>query len=143
MVIIVFMDLITPTKQYRSTHNLVFSCQYHIIFCPKYRRKVLISGVDTRLKELLVEKQSDYGYELIEMEIMPEHVHLLLSIDPQVGLLSVIGKIKGYTAHVLRKEFPWLKSRLPCLWTRSKFVSTVGAVSLDVVKSYIDNQKGK
>jgi putative transposase len=77
------------------------------------------------------------------MEIMPEHVHLLLSIDPQVGVLSVIGKIKGYTAHVLRKEFPWLKSRLPCLWTRSKFVSTVGAVSLDVVKSYIDNQKGK
>lgn len=99
--------------------------------------------MDTRLKELLKEKQSEYGYELIETEVMPDHVHLLLSIDPRVGVLSAIGKIKGYSANVLRKEFPWLRSRLPCLWTRSKFISTVGAVSLDVVKSYIEDQKGK
>lgn len=137
------MKIITPNKKYHSSHSVVYSCQYHIIFCPKYRRKVLIEGVDTRLKELLKEKQSEYGYELIETEVMPDHVHLLLSIDPRVGVLSVIGKIKGYSANVLRKEFPWLRSRLPCLWTRSKFISTVGAVSLDVVKSYIEDQKGK
>jgi putative transposase len=103
----------------------------------------LIDGVDVRLKELLIEKELEYGYEVIEMEIMPEHVHILLDINPQIGVVSVIGKIKGYTAHTLRKEFPWLKKRIPCLWTRSKFISTVGAVSLDVVKQYIEDQKGK
>ena len=137
------MQVNNPNKKYQSSHSIVFSCQYHVIFCPKYRRKVLVEGVDTRLKELLVEKQTEYGYELIEAEVMPDHVHLLLSVDPRVGVLSVIAKIKGYSANVLRKEFPWLRSRLPCLWTRSKFISTVGAVSLDVVKSYIEDQKGK
>ena len=137
------MELTNSNKKYKSIHSIVYSCQYHIIFCPKYRRKVLVNGVDKRLKELLVEKQEDYGYEVIEMEIMPEHVHLLLDVNPQVGVVSVIAKIKGHTAHTLRKEFPWLRSRLPSLWTRSKFISTVGAVSLDVVKRYIEEQKGK
>ncbi len=137
------MEITNSTKEYKSSHSIVYSCQYHIIFCPKYRRKVLIDGVDVRLKELLIEKELEYGYEVIEVEIMPEHVHLLLDINPQIGVVSVIGKIKGYTAHTLRKEFPWLKKRIPCLWTRSKFISTVGAVSLDVVKQYIEDQKGK
>jgi putative transposase len=95
------------------------------------------------MKELLIEKQSEHGYSLIESEIMPDHVHLLLDVNPQMGILSVVAKIKGYTAHMLRKEFPSLRSRLPCLWTRSKFVSTVGAVSIGAVKAYIENQKGK
>jgi len=103
----------------------------------------LVDGVDIRLKELLLEKQEEYGYEVLEMEIMPDHVHLLLDINPQIGVITVIAQIKGYTAHMLRKEFLWLKSRLPCLWTRSKFVSTVGAVSLEVVKKYIEDQKNK
>ena len=137
------MEIKTPNKKYHSSHSFVYSCQYHVIFCPKYRRNVLVSGVDTRLKELIQEKQFEYGYEVLEMEIMPDHVHLLLDVNPQIGVVNIIGKIKGYTAHVLRKEFPWLKKRLPCLWTRSKFISTVGAVSLDVVKTYIENQKGK
>jgi putative transposase len=137
------MEISNPTKKYHSSHSLVYSCQYHVIFCPKYRRKVLVEGIDSRMKELLLEEQSEYGYALIESEIMPDHVHLLLDVNPQVGVLSVVAKIKGYTAHMLRKEFPSLKSRLPCLWTRSKFVSTVGAVSIDTVKAYIENQKGK
>jgi len=79
----------------------------------------------------------------MEMEIMPDHVHLLLDIDPRVGVKQVIAKIKGYTSHELRQEFPWLKKRLPTLWTRSKFISTVGAVTLEVVQQYIVNQKGE
>lgn len=137
------MEILNSDKKYRSSHSIVYSCQYHVIFCPKYRRKVLVDGVDIRLKELLIEKEEEYGYTVLEMEIMPEHVHLLLDVNPQIGIVSVIAKIKGYTAHILRKEFPWLKSRIPCLWTRSKFVSTVGAVSLDIVKQYIEDQKGK
>lgn len=121
----------------------MYSCQYHVIFCPKYRRSVLTDGIDIRLKELIVEKQKEYGYTLIELEVMPDHVHLLLDANPQIGIVSIIAKIKGYTSSTLRKEFPILKRRLPCLWTRSKFVSTVGAVSLDIVKQYIIDQKGK
>ena len=79
----------------------------------------------------------------MEMEVMPDHVHLLLDIDPRVGVNQVIAKIKGYTSHELRQEFPWRKKRLPTLWTRSKFISTVGAVTLEVVQQYIVNQKGE
>lgn len=103
----------------------------------------MVDGVDVRLKELISEKQTEYGYEVLDMEVMPDHVHLLLSVNPQIGIIKVIGQIKGFTARTLRKEFAWLKSRLPCMWTRSKFVSTVGAVTLDVVRKYIEDQKGK
>ena len=137
------MEIINPDKKYKSTHSLVYSCQYHIVFCPKYRRKVLTNGIDQRLKELIIRKQKEYDYSVLEIEIMPDHVHLLLDVNPQIGVVQVISKIKGFTAHTLRKEFPILKSRLPCLWTRSKFISTVGAVSLETVKQYILDQKGK
>jgi len=136
------MKLLNPTKSYKVSHHWVYSCQYHVIFCPKYRRSVLVDGIDERLKELVTEKQSDYGYEILDMEVMPDHVHLLLDVNPQIGISSVVAKIKGYTARTLRKEFPQLKSRLPSLWTRSKFVSTVGTVTLEVVKKYIEDQKG-
>ena len=136
------MELAQLSKKYKTSHHWVYSCQYHVIFCPKYRRKVLIDGVDTRLKELLLEKQKDYGYEVLEVEVMPDHVHLLLDVNPQIGIAKVVAQIKGYTASQLRKEFPWLKSRIPSLWTRSKFVSTVGAITLAVVKKYIEDQKG-
>ena len=128
-------------KEYVHEHSLVHSCQYHIVFCPKYRRSVLVNGVDERLKELVFEKQEAYGYKVIEIEVMPDHVHLLLSINPVLAPSDVIGKIKGYTAHQLREELTWLKSRLPSLWTRSKFISTCGAVSIEIVKKYIEDQK--
>jgi len=94
------------------------------------------------MKELVLEKQTEYGYSIMGMEVMPDHVHLLLDVDPRIGVNSVVARIKGYTSHELRKEFPWLKKRLPTLWTRSKFISTVGAVTLEVVQQYIANQKG-
>jgi len=131
-----------PHKKYHRDHSIVYSCQYHIVFCPKYRRPVLEDGLSERLKECILEKQTEYGYTVLDMEVMPEHVHLLLSVDPRVGVNAVVGKIKGYTAHTLRKEFPWLKRRRPSLWTRSKFISSVGAVTLQVVQQYIATQKG-
>jgi putative transposase len=135
------MELRQTAKTYHSDHNIVYSCQYHVIFCPKYRRKVLIEAVAARMKELVLLKQAEYGYILMEMEVLPDHVHLLLDVDPREGINIVVGKIKGFTSHILREEFPWLKKRLPTLWTRSKFVSTVGAVALEVVKQYIKDQK--
>ena len=136
------MKLEQVNKPYHTDHSIVYSCQYHVIFCPKYRRPVLTEAVAARMKELVGQKQIEYGYAVMEMEVMPDRVHLLLDIDPRVGVNQVVAKIKGYTSHELREEFPWLKKRLPTLWTRSKFISTVGAVTLEVVQQYIVNQKG-
>src|SRR5262245_21740017 len=136
------MQLAQASKKYHTNHSIVYSCQYHVIFCPKYRRKVLSPPLDTRLKELILEKQEAYGYSVLGMEVMSDHVHLLLDVNPQIGIAKIVGQIKGYTAHTLREEFPWLKSRLPSLWTRSKFISSVGAVTLEVVQRYIESQKG-
>ncbi len=135
------MELAQSNKPYHSNHSIVYSCQYHVIFCPKYRRRVLNPPLDARLKELILEKQESYGYSVMGMDVMPDHVHLLLDVNPQIGIAKVVGQIKGYTAHMLRTEFPWLKKRLPSLWTRSKFVSSVGSVTLEVVQRYIETQK--
>ena len=75
------------------------------------------------------------------MEIMPDHVHLLMEVDSQFGVHKAVKQIKGYSSKVLRTEFSWLKSRLPTLWTNSYFVSTVGGTPLAVIKQYIENQK--
>jgi putative transposase len=130
-------------KIYKSEYNMVYSCQYHVIFCPKYRRKILTGDIEDRLKELIIEKQDEYGYTILEMEVMPDHIHLLIDVNPKIGVYKAICSIKGYTSNILRTEFRQLRSRLPTLWTRSKFISTVGSVSLDVVKKYIEEQKSK
>lgn len=137
------MIISETAKKYKTTSTIVYSCQYHVIFSTKYRRKVLTDDVQERLKQLVYEKQVDYGYELIEMETMSDHVHLLIDVNPKVGVYSVVGRIKGYLSNTLRNEFPFLKSRIPSLWTRSKFISSVGSVSLDVVKRYIEDQKNR
>lgn len=127
--------------KYKSNHNVVYSCKYHVVWCPKYRRPVLIDGVDERLKELIQEISERLNIEIIEMEVMPDHVHLLMEVDPQFGIHRAVKQIKGYSSRVLREEFPWLKSRLPSLWTNSYFVSTVGGAPLAEIKKYIENQK--
>ena len=85
--------------------------------------------------------QEEQNFYVIEMEVMPDHVHMLLDVDPTIGVNVVIARIKGKTAHILNKEFPELTRKLPTLWTRSKFIATVGSVSLEVVKKYIESQK--
>jgi putative transposase len=130
-----------PIKDYYSDENTVFSCQYHVIFTPKYRRKVLEQTIANRLSELLVDKQEFYNYRLIEHEVMIDHVYLLIEIPPSISVKQMIAKIKGSTSRMLKREFPSLNKRLPCLWTRSFFVSTVGAMTLDVVEKYIQDQK--
>ena len=79
--------------------------------------------------------------DIIEMEVMPDHVHLLMEVDPQYGVNKAVRHIKGVSSHALRTEFPTLKSRLPTLWTNSYFVSTVGGAPSAVIKQYIENQK--
>ncbi len=125
----------------KTNHNIVYSCKYHVVWCPKYRRSVLINGVDTRLKELIQDTCDKLRVDLIEMEVMPDHVHLLIEVDPQFGVHKAIKRIKGYSSRVLRQEYQWLRSRLPTLWTNSYFVASVGGAPLTIIKQYIENQK--
>ena len=132
------MDTLT-----RSNRNIVSHCHYHVVWCPKYRRKVLVNGIDTRLKVLLRENVEKWGQELVECEVMPDHVHLLVGCDPQFGIHRLVKFVKGATAHQLRQEYPTLKHKLPSLWTNSYYVSTTGGVTLETVKRYVESQKGK
>ena len=128
---------------YKSNQNVVYSCQYHVVWCPKYRRKVLVNGVDIRLKELIKSIATEIQVDIIEMEIMPDHVHILLEVDPQFGIHKAVKNIKGKTSRILRQEFPWLRSRIPTLWTNSYVCSTVGGAPRSIIKQYIENQKLK
>ena len=103
----------------RSNRNIVYNCHYHVVWCPKYRRKVLVNGIDKRLKVLLQENVEKWGQEWVECEVMPDHVHLLVGCDPQFGIHRLVKFVKGATAHQLRQEYPTLKHKLPSLWTNS------------------------
>lgn len=126
-----------------SNKDIVYICRYHVVFCPKYRRKVLMPPIDERLKVIVAEQIERWGQELIEMEVMPDHVHLLVGCDPQFGIHRLVKLLKGHSSHALREEFPALKRRLPSLWTNSYFVATTGGVTLETLKRYVQNQKGK
>lgn len=125
----------------RSNNNVTYSCHYHVVFCPKYRRPVLVGGVDERFKQVTLLVAEECGFTIEEMEVMPDHVHMLLEVDPQFGIHRAVKRIKGRTSRVLREEYPWLKSRIPTLWTNSYFVATVGGAPLSIVKQYIERQK--
>lgn len=126
---------------YKSNNNVVYSCKYHVVWCPKYRRSVLVNGVDKRLKRIILDTAKEYRAEVIELEVMPDHVHLLIEVDPQYGVHRMVRQLKGRSSRILRSEFPSLSTRLPTLGTNSYFVSTVGGSPLAVVKQYIENQK--
>jgi putative transposase len=126
---------------FKSNKNITYSCKYHVVFCPKYRRPVLVGGVDARLKEIIAEVFASTASGLIELEVMPDHVHILAEVDPQFGIHTLVKRVKGKSSFLLRSEFPWLRSRIPSLWTNSYFISTVGRAPLSVIKQYIEAQK--
>jgi len=125
----------------RSNNTVAYSCKYHVIFCPKYRRKVLTAEIAERLKSIVREVADETRCEVIELEVMPDHVHLLCEVDPQFGVHKFVKLVKGRSSRYLRQEFPVLKSRLPSLWTNSYAVLTVGDAPRSVIKQYIENQK--
>jgi len=132
---------VNMNERWKKSNTCVCNIGYHLIWCPKYRRSVLIDGVDIRLAALLKEKAADMNVTIVTMEIMPDHVHLFVKAEPTNPVHFIIGNFKGYSSRILRKEFPWLKSRLPSLWTRSYYAETVGHISENVVKKYIEEQK--
>jgi putative transposase len=90
---------------------------------------------------VIAEVAAEHNCPLIEMEIMPDHVHMLIEVDPQFGVHRAVKAIKGRTSRILRQEFKALRSRLPTLWTNSYFVATVGGAPLEIIKQYIESQK--
>ena len=128
--------------EYKSHRHIVYSCKYHLVWCPKYRRPVLVNGVDKRLKEIIRQTADEFQAAVIELEIKPEPVHLLCEADPQFGNHRLVRKLKGRTLRLLRQELPWLRSRLPTLWSHAYFLSTVGGAPGAMIKQYIEPQKG-
>jgi putative transposase len=111
------------------------------VFCPKYRRKVLTGEIAERLKAIIHEVAAELESEIMELETMPDHVHILCEVPPHHGIAKFVRFCKGRSSRLLRQEFPALKSRLPTLWTHSTFISTVGGAPLSLVKQYIQNQQ--
>lgn len=128
-------------NSFKSNRHVSYSCKYHVVFCPKYRRKVLVDGVDIRLKEIIYQVATELSCEVMELEVMPDHVHILCEVDPQFGVHKFVRRVKGRSSRLLRQEFPQLKSKLPTLWTNSYFVSTVGGAPMAILKQYIEAQK--
>jgi putative transposase len=119
----------------KTNRNIAYSCRYHVAFCPKYRRRVLVPPIDGRLKAFLL--------ETIEMEVMPDYVHLLVGCVTQFGIHRLVKYLKGISSRRLRQEFPGFKRKMPSLWTNSYFVVTTGGVTLETFKRYVEGQKNR
>ncbi len=126
-------------NQYRRKHTSVSLINYHFVFCPKRRKKVLINDVGKRLEEIIYQKAKDIECDVLALEIMPDHVHLFISCPPTLAPHQIMFRIKGASSRILRKEFPHLL-KLPSLWTRSYYCGTAGHVSSETIKKYIANQ---
>ena len=126
------------------THNRtsVALINYHVVFCPKYRRKLLVGEVKNRLESLVKEVSVENKWDILAMEVMPDHVHLFVSADTKTKPHMVVKRFKGRTSRFLREEFRDLR-KMPTLWTRSYFLSTAGNVSAATIKKYIAQQWDK
>lgn len=128
-------------KRWISSESTVTSLYYHLLWCPKYQREVLIDDVAIRLKELLFKKADMIDLDIVSYEIVPDCVHLLVRAKPVDSPHFLIQQLKGYTSHALREEFPSLKSRIPTLWTRNYYCCTVGLFSEIDINKFIESQK--
>ena len=125
--------------EYRHSRNQVYLINYHLIWCPKRRKPVLVDGVKKRLEQILKEVAEEKGVEILALEVRPDHLHLFVSAYPQLQIHRFVKALKGRSSHHLRWEFPHLL-RLPSLWTNSYFVSTAGNVSNRTIRKYIETQ---
>ena len=100
-----------------------------------------MQAIETRLKEIIGQVCQEHQAEVEELEVMPDHVHLLVRVDPQFGIHRLVKLIKGRSSRLLRQEFPVLKRKLPTLWTNSYFVGTTGGAPLSIIKQYSEQQK--
>ena len=125
------------SSEYNTLNHCKFLLQYHIIWCPKFRFNVFKNGVDESLKEILLKISQRYGYEIKEMEIMPDHIHIFISTKPTVAPSDVVRTLKSISAIELFKQYPDLKkfySRCGSLWSKGYFASSIGNVSEETIR---------
>jgi putative transposase len=127
--------------RWTTSNKAVFNIGYHLIWCTKYRRKLLTGEIEARLKILLIGKAEDIGLSVETMEIMPDHVHLFVRASPVDSPHYIVQQFKGMTSRILRSEFPEIKRRVPTLWTRSYYCESIGHISAETVQRYIEDQK--
>lgn len=127
-------------SKYKSNRNVVYSCKYHVVWCTKYRRKLLNKNVQTDLKNIIEYICLQRQCEIVACDIVDNHAHLLVEVDPQYGIHRLIKEIKGKSSRLLRLQYKHLSTRVPTLWTNSYFVCTVGGAPLSVIKKYVENQ---
>ncbi len=126
---------------YRRNTGAVYALKYHLVWCPKYRRKVLVGDIETDLRALLQQKAEQLKVTIEALEIMPDHVHLFISAPPTEAPHRLANQFKGFTSRMLRQKYPELRSRLPSMWSRSYYMGTIGHVSEKTVRAYIEAQK--
>jgi putative transposase len=127
------------SQGYHRKETCVFLINYHVVFCPKRRRKILVGPIRDRLMQIVWETAPELDCDVLALEVMPDHVHIFLSANPQWAPNQLIGRLKGKSARLLRQEFPALQ-RMPSVWTRSYFISTAGNVSAATIERYIAEQ---
>lgn len=127
-------------QKYRHNNTSVTLINYHFVWCPRRRRKVLKGLISERLKQLIIEACQEIDVSVLAIEVMKDHVHAFLNCPPTLAPYQVMHKVKGYTACYLRQEFPELM-KLPSMWTRSYFCSTAGNVSSSTIEKYLAQQK--
>ena len=125
--------------EYQHEQHTVHLIVYHIIWCPKRRRKILVGPVHDRLQQIIEEVVDEHGWQIIELAIQPDHVHLFIRSNPYTLPTDIARLIKGRSSHVMREEFAHLR-RMSSLWTRSTFYSTAGNVSREGIQKYIERQ---
>ncbi len=126
-------------NKYTRKNTSVSQINYHFVFCPKRRKKVLVNDIGRRLEEIIYQKAKELECDVLALEIMPDHVHLFIRCPPTIAPHQIMFRIKGASSRLLRKEFPRLL-KLPSLWTRSYYCGTAGDVSSETIKKYIANQ---
>ncbi|MDJ0798340.1 MAG: IS200/IS605 family transposase [Calothrix sp. MO_167.B12] len=127
-------------QQYRRKNHTVSMINFHLVWIPKRRKRVLVGDVESRLREIIWDTCKEKDWQIIALEIMPDHVHLFVNVLPDIAARQVAAQIKGRSSRYLRKEFPHLL-KLPSLWTHSYFVSTAGNLSNETIRRYIEEQR--
>jgi putative transposase len=129
-------------KRWTHSNKAIYNLGYHLIWCPKFRRNILFGKLSNRLKEILIEKSKDIEVSIENLQINGDHVHLFVKCSPIDSPHFIVQQLKGASSNILRKEFPELM-KMPSLWTRSYYCESIGKISEDEIKKYIENQKNK
>jgi putative transposase len=127
--------------EYQHDEHRVHLIVYHLIFCPKRRKKVLVKEVAKDCRMIIQEICETRSWQILELAIQPEHIHLFIRVRPTDSAADVVNAVKGHTSHDLRAKYPHLL-KMPSLWTRSYFSSTAGNIAAEIIQKYIDAQKG-